>query len=151
VDEARALVESDTGGRHIEWKVSPLPIVIGDENMLRTVWQNLLGNAVKYTSSRDRALIEVELARTPAGDYEFSVRDNGAGFDMQYAGKLFGVFQRLHRASEFPGNGIGLANVRRIIARHGGRTWAEGETGVGATFHFSLPASDVPGARLGDS
>ncbi|SEW05736.1 ATP-binding protein [Luteibacter sp. 329MFSha] len=151
VEEARALVESDTGGRHIEWKVSPLPIVIGDENMLRTVWQNLLGNAVKYTSSRDRALIEVELARTPAGDYEFSVRDNGAGFDMQYAGKLFGVFQRLHRASEFPGNGIGLANVRRIIARHGGRTWAEGETGVGATFHFSLPASDVPGARLGDS
>jgi len=151
VDEARALVETDGGDRHIEWRIAPMPIVVGDENMLRTVWQNLLGNAVKYTSNRDKALIEVALARSPAGDYEFTVRDNGAGFDMQYAGKLFGVFQRLHRASEFPGNGIGLANVRRIIARHGGRTWAEGETGVGATFHFSLPASDMSAARTGDS
>jgi len=144
-------VETDARNRHIEWKIAPMPIVVGDENMLRTVWQNLLGNAVKYTSNREVATIEVGVNRLPAGDYEFSVRDNGAGFDMQYAGKLFGVFQRLHRASEFPGNGIGLANVRRIIARHGGRTWAEGETGVGATFHFSLPASDVPGATTGDT
>jgi len=151
VEEARALVEIDARDRRIDWKVSPLPIVIGDENMLRTVWQNLLGNAVKYTGNRERAQIEVTLDRTPAGDYEFAVRDNGAGFDMQYAGKLFGVFQRLHRASEFPGNGIGLANVRRIIARHGGRTWAEGELDRGATFHFSLPASDVPGSRMGDT
>jgi len=151
VDEARALMDTDTRHRHIEWKIAPMPIVVGDENMLRTVWQNLLGNAVKYTSNREVATIEVGVNRLPAGDYEFSVRDNGAGFDMQYAGKLFGVFQRLHRASEFPGNGIGLANVRRIIARHGGRTWAEGETGVGATFHFSLPASDVPGATTGDT
>ncbi|NID17188.1 ATP-binding protein [Luteibacter yeojuensis] len=151
VEEARALVETDTRDRRIDWKIAPMPIVVGDENMLRTVWQNLLGNAVKYTGNREVATIEVSVNRLPAGDYEFSVRDNGAGFDMQYAGKLFGVFQRLHRASEFPGNGIGLANVRRIIARHGGRTWAEGETGVGATFHFSLPASDVPGARAGDT
>jgi len=151
VEEARALVETEAQGRHIEWRVAPLPIVIGDENMLRTVWQNLLGNAVKYTSNREGARIEVTLDRTPAGDYEFAVVDNGAGFDMQYAGKLFGVFQRLHRASEFPGNGIGLANVRRIIARHGGRTWAEGEIDRGATFHFSLPASDVPGSRTGDT
>jgi PAS domain S-box-containing protein len=151
VDEARSLVETDARDRRIEWKVAPMPIVVGDENMLRTVWQNLLGNAVKYTGNRELAVIEVGVNRLPAGDYEFSVRDNGAGFDMQYAGKLFGVFQRLHRASEFPGNGIGLANVRRIIARHGGRTWAEGETGVGATFHFSLPASDLPGARTGDT
>jgi PAS domain S-box-containing protein len=151
VDEARALVETEASDRHIIWQIAPLPIVVGDENMLRTVWQNLLGNAVKYTSNRDHAKIEVLLDRTPTGDYEFSVRDNGAGFDMQYAGKLFGVFQRLHRASEFPGNGIGLANVRRIISRHGGRTWAEGEIDQGATFHFSLPASDVPGSRTGDT
>jgi PAS domain S-box-containing protein len=151
VEEARALVESDVRDRRIDWKVAPLPIVIGDENMLRTVWQNLLGNAVKYTGNRERAQIEVSIDRTPGGDYEFAVRDNGAGFDMQYAGKLFGVFQRLHRASEFPGNGIGLANVRRIIARHGGRTWAQGELDRGATFHFSLPASDVPGSRMGDT
>ncbi|HEY4292419.1 sensor histidine kinase [Luteibacter sp.] len=151
VDEARALVETDARDRRIDWKIAPMPIVVGDENMLRTVWQNLLGNAVKYTGNREVATIEVGVNRLPVGDYEFSVRDNGAGFDMEYAGKLFGVFQRLHRASEFPGNGIGLANVRRIIARHGGRTWAEGETGVGATFHFSLPASDVPGARTGDT
>ncbi|GAA0911307.1 PAS domain-containing protein [Luteibacter anthropi] len=151
VEEARALVETDIRDRRIEWRVAPLPIVVGDENMLRTVWQNLLGNAVKYTGNREIAKIEVGLDRTSSGDYEFFVRDNGAGFDMQYAGKLFGVFQRLHRASEFPGNGIGLANVRRIVARHGGRTWAEGETDRGATFHFSLPASDLPGARTGDS
>jgi PAS domain S-box-containing protein len=151
VEEARALVETEARGRQIEWRIAPLPIVIGDENMLRTVWQNLLGNAVKYTANRERAVIEVTIDRSSAGDNEFTVRDNGAGFDMQYAGKLFGVFQRLHRASEFPGNGIGLANVRRIIARHGGRTWAEGETDRGATFHFSLPASDVSGARTGDT
>lgn len=151
VEEARALVETEVQGRRIDWQIAPMPIVIGDENMLRTVWQNLLSNAVKYTSHREKAQIEVRLDRTASGDYEFSVRDNGAGFDMQYAGKLFGVFQRLHRASEFPGTGIGLANVRRIIARHGGRTWAEGETDRGATFYFSLPASDVAGSRMGDT
>ena len=147
VDEARALTDSDTAGRRIEWKVAPLPVVVGDENMLRTVWQNLIGNAVKYTGQRELAKITVETSRNANGDYEFTVADNGAGFDMEYAGKLFGVFQRLHRASEFPGNGIGLANVRRIVARHGGRVWAEGEPGQGARFHFSLPAfeaGDIP-------
>lgn len=143
VDEARALTDSDTAGRRIEWKVSPLPVVVGDENMLRTVWQNLISNAVKYTGQRELAKITVETSRTANGDYEFTVADNGAGFDMEYAGKLFGVFQRLHRASEFPGNGIGLANVRRIVARHGGRVWAEGEPGQGARFHFSLPAFEA--------
>ncbi len=152
VEEARHLVETEAGDRKIEWRIAPLPMVVGDENMLRTVWQNLLGNAFKYTSGRERATIEVRMTRTPAGDYAFSVADNGAGFDMQYADKLFGVFQRLHKASEFPGNGIGLANVRRIIARHGGRTWAEGVPDQGATFHFSLPPSDAYGrAHTGDT
>jgi light-regulated signal transduction histidine kinase (bacteriophytochrome) len=143
VDEARSLAEADAADRRIEWKVAPLPVVVGDENMLRTVWQNLIGNAVKYTGHRDVATIAVETKRSANGDYEFTVADNGAGFDMEYAGKLFGVFQRLHRASEFPGNGIGLANVRRIVARHGGRVWAEGEPERGARFHFSLPAPDL--------
>jgi PAS domain S-box-containing protein len=147
VDEARGLAESGMGDRRIVWTVAPLPMVIGDENMLRTVWQNLLGNAVKYTGQCEVARIEVSVQRQRNGDYEFTVADNGAGFDMQYADKLFGVFQRLHRPSEFPGNGIGLANVRRIVVRHGGRVWAEGELGQGARFHFSLPAVDLAGAR----
>ncbi|MDO1527719.1 ATP-binding protein [Fulvimonas sp. R45] len=140
VDEACALAESEAPDRRIEWKIAPLPVVIGDENMLRTVWQNLIGNAVKYTGQRELARIEVGAQRARNGDYEFTVADNGAGFDMQYAGKLFGVFQRLHRASEFPGNGIGLANVRRIVMRHGGRAWAEAEPDQGARFHFTLSA-----------
>ena len=144
-DQARALAMSDAGERAIEWRMAPLPVVVGDENMLRTVWQNLLGNAIKYTGQRERALIEVGVERTSRGEYIFTVKDNGAGFDMQYADKLFGVFQRMHKASEFPGSGIGLANVRRIVSRHGGRTWAEAEPDKGATFHFSLPAS--PDAR----
>jgi signal transduction histidine kinase len=146
VDEARSLAESEAPDRRIVWEIAPLPMVIGDENMLRTVWQNLLGNAVKYTSHCDVARIEVSVRQGRRGDYEFTVADNGAGFDMQYADKLFGVFQRLHRASDFPGNGIGLANVRRIVARHGGRVWAEAEPGQGARFHFSLPATDAAGA-----
>lgn len=147
VDEARGLAESEAAERTIEWTISPLPIVIGDENMLRTVWQNLIGNAVKYTGQRDVARIAVDVDRDRDGEYVFTVADNGAGFNMEYAGKLFGVFQRLHRASEFPGNGIGLANVRRIVARHGGRVWAEAEPDRGASFHFSLPATELAEAR----
>ncbi|KRE88729.1 histidine kinase [Frateuria sp. Soil773] len=149
VSEARALVEPDADERRIEWKISPLPVVVGDENMLRTVWQNLLGNAVKYTGQCEVARIGVDVKRNDRGDYEFTVSDNGAGFDMQYADKLFGVFQRLHRASEFPGNGIGLANVRRIIARHGGKTWAEAEPGKGASFHFSMPVEAGASTKSG--
>ncbi|MEO7067826.1 MAG: ATP-binding protein [Rhodanobacter sp.] len=147
VEQAKALAETEAQGRQIVWKIDPLPMVVGDENMLRTVWQNLLGNAVKYTGHCEIARIEVTVKQGERGDYEFTVADNGAGFDMQYAGKLFGVFQRLHHASDFPGNGIGLANVRRIVTRHGGRTWAEAEVGKGAQFHFSLPATDVAGAH----
>jgi PAS domain S-box-containing protein len=150
VEEASALAESGAPDRRIVWTIKPLPMVIGDENMLRTVWQNLLGNAVKYTGHCDVAQIEVSATQGRQGEYQFTVSDNGAGFDMQYADKLFGVFQRLHRASEFPGNGIGLANVRRIVARHGGRVWAEAEPGRGAHFHFSLPATDLTGAHTRD-
>ena len=150
-EEAGALAESGHEGRRIVWTIAALPMVIGDANMLRTVWQNLLGNAVKYTGKCEVARIEVSARQGSRGDYEFTVADNGAGFDMQYADKLFGVFQRLHRATEFPGNGIGLANVRRIVARHGGRIWAEAKPDQGARFHFTLPATDVAGARNGES
>ena len=146
VEESKAIIESGVHDRRIVWDLAPLPMVIGDENMLRTVWQNLLGNAVKYTAQREVATIAVRVQQSANGDYEFTVADNGAGFDMQYADKLFGVFQRLHRASEFVGNGIGLANVRRIVGRHGGRVWADAELGKGANFHFSLPATDLAGA-----
>ena len=146
VEEARDLAVAEVPERRIVWTVAPLPMVIGDENMLRTVWQNLIGNAVKYTGNRPVARIEISVRRGANDDFEFTVSDNGAGFDMQYADKLFGVFQRLHRTSEFPGNGIGLANVRRIIARHGGRVWAEAAPEQGAQFHFSLPATEVAGA-----
>lgn len=151
VDEARGLAEAGQEGRRIVWAIDALPMVIGDANMLRTVWQNLLGNAVKYTGHCEVARIEVSASRSDRGDYEFTVADNGAGFDMQYADKLFGVFQRLHRASEYPGNGIGLANVRRIVTRHGGRVWAEAEPDKGARFHFSLPATDLAGTHSGES
>jgi signal transduction histidine kinase len=145
VADTRAMLDSnaatDHPGHRIEWMIAPLPIIVGDENMLRQVWLNLLGNAVKYSAGSTPARIEVGCRRGADGGYEFSVRDNGAGFDMQYAGKLFGVFQRLHSATEFPGTGVGLASVRRVLGRHGGRIWADAEPGKGATFHFTLPAS----------
>jgi light-regulated signal transduction histidine kinase (bacteriophytochrome) len=132
-------MESDLKGREIAWKIGPLPEVIGDRSMLKQVWANLLGNAVKYSRGRERAEIEIQCARKSPAEWEFSVRDNGAGFNMQYVSKLFGVFQRLHTEREFEGMGIGLANVRRIIQRHGGTTRAEGEVDRGATIYFTLP------------
>src|SRR5690606_28227120 len=112
--------------RNIVWKLAPLPSVIGDTAMLRQVFGNLIGNAVKYTRRRNPAEIEIGIAGEEDGRVIVFVRDNGAGFDMSYAHKLFGVFQRLHRAEEFEGTGIGLATVSRVISRHGGRVWGEG-------------------------
>jgi PAS domain S-box-containing protein len=133
--------------RPITWSVAPLPRVYADPAMLQLVWANLLDNAVKYSGKVASPRIEVGGQADPAtGELVFFVRDNGAGFDMRYADKLFGVFQRLHGPAEFEGTGIGLANVRRIITRHGGRTWAEGAVGRGATFYFSLPVSPTPSA-----
>jgi PAS domain S-box-containing protein len=132
-----------TQDRNISWKIAPLPKVISDPAMLRQVLANLIGNAVKYSRERNPAEIQIGCAGEEDGRVILFVKDNGAGFDMQYAHKLFGVFQRLHRAEEFEGTGIGLATVRRVIARHGGRTWAEGTPGAGATFYFTLkPASE---------
>lgn len=143
VGEARKALEFTTAGRDIRWKIAPLPAVKGDASMLRQVWANLLGNAVKYTRKRTVAEIEIGCAGNEEQRKIFFVRDNGAGFDMRYATKLFGVFQRLHHAEEFEGTGIGLANVRRIIDRHGGRTWAESAPDAGATFYFTLkPATN---------
>lgn len=127
-----------TQGRKITWKIAPLPNVLGDRALLKQVLSNLIGNAVKYSSRRDEALIEIGPADAPGGQIACFIRDNGAGFDMQYAHKLFGVFHRLHRAEEFEGTGIGLATVRRILTRHGGQIWAQGEVDKGATFTFTL-------------
>ena len=141
VEETRQGLEAAAGGRKIRWTIGALPLVRGDAAMLKQVLANLLGNAVKYTRLRATAEIEIGCAGVEEGRSILFVRDNGAGFDMKYADKLFGVFQRLHRTDEFEGTGIGLASVRRIINRHGGRTWAEGRVDAGATFYFTLAAA----------
>ena len=131
-------LEPDTAGRDIAWRINDLPVVTGDRSMLRMVLVNLISNAVKFTRPCRQAEIEIGSMPGQASETVIFVRDNGVGFDMTYVDKLFGVFRRLHHADEFEGTGIGLANVRRIIARHGGRTWAQGQPERGAVFFFSL-------------
>jgi two-component system, chemotaxis family, sensor kinase Cph1 len=147
VCEVAERLRTETAGRIVDRRLGRLPSVVGDRTLLRQVWANLLGNAVKYTRGRAPAHIIVgardgeidggDGSSTPAD--VFFVRDDGVGFDMQYAHTLFGVFQRLHSSAESEGTGVGLANVQRIVTRLGGRVWAEGATGEGATFYFALP------------
>jgi two-component system, sensor histidine kinase and response regulator len=138
LDPTLQAAQAEAAGRTVLWKIGSLPDVRGDPAMLRQVLANLIDNAVKFTRLRDPA--EIEIGCLPAeNEHIVFVSDNGVGFDPHYAHKLFGVFQRLHSTAEFDGTGIGLATVRRIIERHGGRTWAESVLGRGATFYFSLP------------
>jgi light-regulated signal transduction histidine kinase (bacteriophytochrome) len=136
--EVVADLGQDTRGREIVWRIGTLPVCQGDRSMLRLVIVNLLSNAVKFTRMRKSTEIEIGCTERPH-EIEVFVRDNGAGFDMQYVGKLFGVFQRLHPNEQFEGTGIGLATVQRVIYRHGGTVRAEGAVDRGATFSFSLP------------
>ncbi len=144
IDETIAALELSTKDRNIEWTIHPLPKIVGDAPTLKQVFANLIGNAVKYSRQRDPAQIEIGQSGEKDGRPILFVRDNGAGFDMRYAKNLFGVFQRLHRSDEFEGTGIGLATVRRIIARHGGEIWAEAAVNQGATFYFTLDPAPEP-------
>ena len=143
VEEARSELRGQTEGRSIQWVIGPLPVLRGDPITLRQVLVNLISNALKYTGTRAKARIEIG-ARDAEDETVFYVRDNGVGFESQYNDRLFGVFQRLHPAAQFEGTGIGLAIVRRIVARHGGQSWAEGERDKGATFYFSIPKQPEP-------
>jgi PAS domain S-box-containing protein len=133
------LAAQEPPGRKLRLDLQPLPAATGTPTMMRQVWVNLIGNAIKFTKGREVG--EIEIAAQDGGDGVpvYHVKDNGAGFDMRFADKLFGVFQRLHSAEEFPGTGVGLALVQRIVHRHGGRIWAESEVDHGATFHFIIP------------
>jgi light-regulated signal transduction histidine kinase (bacteriophytochrome) len=139
VDEVVAELRRDASGREITWKIAMLPACHGDRAMLRVAFVNLISNAVKFTRTRTPAEIEIGCIDGARNDVEIFVKDNGAGFDMQYQNKLFGVFQRLHLTEEFEGTGIGLATVQRVVQRHGGRVRAEGAVDRGATFYVSLP------------
>jgi light-regulated signal transduction histidine kinase (bacteriophytochrome) len=141
VDSVFEELISEDDKKRIDLKLEAVPAAVGDAALMRQVWLNLLANAIKFTSKKKRAVIEV--GGTQKGDeLVYFVRDNGAGFEMEYVDKLFKVFQRLHSESEFEGTGVGLAIVQRVIHRHGGRVWAEGKVDEGATFHFTLPLKE---------
>jgi two-component system sensor kinase len=135
-------LEPARAGRSIEFRLGPLPKSHADPIMMERVFTNLLDNAIKYSAPTANPIIEVE-GRVENSEAVYIVRDNGVGFDMRFVGKLFGVFQRLHRPSEFSGTGIGLSIVKRIVARHGGRVWAEGKLNHGTTLGFSLPRAEA--------
>lgn len=137
------------GEGKLECKIHPLPSTCGDRAMIHQIWVNLLSNAIKFSEPSANPLVEVGCTQNGTGENHYYVKDNGAGFDMQYANKLFGVFQRLHSAKEFEGTGVGLAIVQRVVQRHGGRVWAEGRVNEGATFHFTLPAQGKDNELLG--
>ncbi len=139
VRQAVGELEPATSGRRVEFNISDLPPVHGDPLMWHQVWMNLLSNAVKFTGKKETGVIEVGCRSVENGNIYF-VKDNGAGFDMKYADRLFGVFRRLHSPEDFEGVGVGLALVQRIVRRHGGSVWAEGEVDKGATFYFTVPA-----------
>ena len=143
VDAIRLEMKPDYEGRDLEWQVAPLPTLFADAAFIHMALRNLLSNAIKYSRTREQGVIEVG-AYDQDDETVVYVRDNGVGFDMDYAGKLFGVFQRLHRMEEFEGTGIGLASVRRIIERHDGRVWAEGQLEKGATFYMAIPKGKDP-------
>jgi len=142
VEEVLKDLEPEMKGREITWGIGPLPDIYGDRFLIKLVFQNLVSNAIKFTMPRAQARIEIGTTSGREDETVLFVRDNGVGFNMKYADKLFGVFQRLHAAGEFEGTGIGLANVQRIIHRHGGKTWADGLVGGGATFYVSIPKSN---------
>jgi two-component system sensor kinase len=134
-------IETSIAGREVHIDIGKLPDAYGDHSMLRQVFINLISNSVKFTRLRETANIEIN-SMTQGDEIVYFIKDNGAGFDMKYTDKLFGVFQRLHRADEFEGTGVGLAIVQRVIHRHGGRVWAESTPGEGTTFYFTLPVKD---------
>ena len=142
VDEVIAELQPECADREVEWKIGELPFLDCDPGLLKQVLQNLLSNALKFTRPRSHTIIEVGRKESGEGQSDAGpvlyVRDNGVGFSMKYADKLFGVFQRLHRQEDFEGTGVGLATVQRIIQKHGGRIWAEAELDKGATFYFTI-------------
>ena len=144
VEEVVSLLQPETKDRIISWKIADLPQAECDPILIKQVFQNLIANALKFTRTRQGAVIEIS-SRPKNGQMIIQVRDNGVGFNMKYSDKLFGVFQRLHRAEDFEGTGIGLATVHRIIHKHGGRVWAEAELDKGATFYFTIGAAEPPG------
>jgi light-regulated signal transduction histidine kinase (bacteriophytochrome) len=137
VEEVVTMLEPESAGRQVVWKIAALPAVECDPILIQQVFQNLIGNALKYSRPRSPAVIEIGQSAKDGLPMIF-IKDNGVGFNMKYADKLFGVFQRLHRPEEFEGTGVGLATVQRILQKHGGRVWAEAELDRGATFYFSL-------------
>jgi light-regulated signal transduction histidine kinase (bacteriophytochrome) len=142
IDDTISLLQAETDGRDVEWRIACLPSLDCDPILMSQVFQNLLGNALKFSRGRTHAVIEVDSIREPGKPAVIFVRDNGAGFDMRYAKRLFSAFQRMHTESEFEGTGVGLATVHRVIQKHGGVIWAEAEVNHGATFYFTLQGKD---------